>query len=174
MNTLLRVAVVMSCVLVSKAAGATIPRSVIGSGATIASGSGRLLRGTVGQPVVGASSAPAHAATHGFWTFRAPTTTAVDASAPPSVIEFGAPSPNPSHGALAFTVGLPKAATVSLLVADVRGRVVSPPTSIALGAGRHRVAFDATGGAGIAAGVYFARLVVDGRVEGVQRFVRVR
>jgi hypothetical protein len=96
----------------------------------------------------------------------------VDAPAAPSAIEFGAPSPNPSHGGLAFTVGLPKAAMVSLLVADVRGRVVSPPTLIALGVGRHRVAFDPAGD--VAAGVYFARLVVDGRVEGVQRFVRVR
>ncbi|MEP7027042.1 MAG: hypothetical protein ABI960_00465 [Candidatus Eisenbacteria bacterium] len=94
--------------------------------------------------------------------------------APPSAIEFGAPSPNPSHGELAFVVGLPQAARVSLLVADVRGRVVSPPTSWSLGAGRHRVAFDPAGNAGIAAGIYFARLIVDGRVEGLQRFVRVR
>lgn len=174
----LAVGVTLSGVLAGEAPGATIPRSVIGSGATTTTGSGRLLRGTVGQPVVGASSAPVHAALHGFWTFNAPTTTSVDppggALAPPSAIEFGAPSPNPSHGALAFVVGLPKAATVSLLVADVRGRVVSPPTSWALDAGRHRVAFDPAGDARIASGIYFARLIVDGRVEGMQRFVRVR
>ncbi len=174
----LAVGVTLSGVLAAEAPGATIPRSVIGSGATTATGSGRLLRGTVGQPVVGASASPAHAAAHGFWTFRAPGTTSVDPPggvlAPPSTIEFGAPSPNPSHGALAFVVGLPQAATVSLLVADVRGRVVSPPTSWSLGAGRHRVAFDPAGDAGIASGIYFARLIVNGRVEGLQRFVRVR
>jgi hypothetical protein len=92
----------------------------------------------------------------------------------PSAIEFGAPSPNPSHRSLAFMVGLPKAGTVSLVVADVRGRVVAPPTCSALGAGRHLVAFDPTGDARIASGIYFARLIVDGRVEGLQRFVRVR
>jgi hypothetical protein len=165
-----RLSVLVTLVLAVEATGATIPRSVIGSGATTAAGSGRVLRGTVGQPVVGASASPARAATHGFWAFGAPTTTAVDLSGSVSTIEFGAPTPNPSHGALAFVIGLPKAATVSLLVADVRGRVVSAPTSRALGAGRHRVAFDPAADAGI----YFARLVVDGRVVGVQRFVRVR
>jgi hypothetical protein len=171
-------AITLGGAVAADASGATIPRSVIGSGATTATGSGRVLQGTVGQPVVGGSASPARAAAHGFWTFGPPTTTSVDPSggglASPSVIEFGTPTPNPSHGALAFVVGLPRAATVSLLVADVRGRVVSPPTSQALDAGRHRVGFDPAGDARIASGIYFARLIVDGRVEGVQRFVRIR
>ena len=174
----LAVALALSGALATASQGATIPHSVIGSGATDATGSDRRLQGTVGQTAVGSSTGPSHASAHGFWTFGPPATTAVDPRegdlSSPTTIEFSAPTPNPSHGALAFTIGLPQAATVSLQVADVRGRLVAPPTSWSLTAGRHRIAFDPARNAEVVAGIYFARLVVDGQMEGVRRFVRVR
>jgi hypothetical protein len=174
----LALVLVLGSAMAVDAPAATVSRSVIGSGATDATSAGRRLQGTVGQTAVGSSAAATLAAAHGFWTFGVPRTTAVDPRgetlSPPGVIEFGPPSPNPSSGELAFTVGLPHAATASILVSDVRGRAVSPAASWALAAGRHRVVFDPARDATVPAGIYFARLVVDGRVEGVQRFVRMR
>ncbi len=170
--------VTLSGAAAAEAPGATITRAVIASGATTVTGSGRLLMGTVGQAVIGASAAPAHAAAHGFWTFRAPEATAVDPPGgvltPPTAIEFAAPTPNPSHGALAFVVGLPRPAVVSLLVLDLQGRAVSTDAARSLAAGRHRLVFDPASEARVASGIYFARLLVDGHVEGVQKFVRIR
>jgi hypothetical protein len=174
----LALAITLSGVVAAEAPGATASRSVVGSGATTASGGGRRLLGTAGQAVVGASAAPAHAASHGFWTFWAPQTASVDppgnALPPPFAIEFGAPTPNPSRGELAFAVGLPHPATVALLVLDVQGRTVSSTATRPLAMGRHRLVFNPAGDAPIAPGIYFARLLVDGHVEAMQRFVRVR
>lgn len=162
----------------AEARGATVARSVVGSGATTASGSGRWLLGTAGQTVVGASAAPTYAASHGFWAFWAPQTASVDSPGstlpPPIAVEFGAPTPNPSRGELTFAVGLPRPATVALLVLDVQGRTVSPAAPRPLAAGRHRLVFHPAHDAPIAPGIYFARLIVDGHALGMRRLVRVR
>jgi hypothetical protein len=172
----LAIAIALS-VVATESPGDTVPRSVLGSGATTATGSGRQLQGTAGQVAVGASGANALSISHGFWAIGTPQVVAVDPAVgalPPSGIEFGAPTPNPSRGALAFTVGLPHAARVALLLVDVQGRAVAPADSRLLTAGRHRLVFDPARGADLASGIYFARLSVNGRVEATRRFVRVR
>lgn len=174
----LGVVIALSGTPAAEVVGATVSRSVVGSGATLATGSSRRLLGTTGQAVVGSSAAPAHAASHGFWAFRALRTASVDppggALPPPSAIELGTPTPNPSRGPLAFAVGLPHPATVALLVLDVQGRTVSIAAARPLAAGRHALVFDPARDVPSAPGIYFARLIVDGKVEATRRFVRVR
>ena len=161
-----------------RAAGELVPRSVMSSGATSASGVGMQLAGTVGQLVVGTSAAPGLAAGHGFWSFIAPPVLAIDpTSGPrqlPAAVEFGAPMPNPSRGTVAFDLGLPRAARVELRVVDLQGRAVAAPAMRSLAAGRHRLVLTTAGDAAMGPGVYFTRLLVDGQVSGIQRFVRIR
>ncbi len=85
-------------------------------------------------------------------------------------------SPNPSRGGTRLTFTLPAAASVSLDVLDVQGRVVRALERGERAAGTHVVAWDgrrADGGAA-AAGVYFARLALDGGAPRTLRLVLER
>ena len=62
LHALLATACVLSVASAYHATGELIPRSVVSSGATNSAGGGRLLRGTLGQPVVGLSQSPTHIA----------------------------------------------------------------------------------------------------------------
>lgn len=82
-----------------------------------------------------------------------------------SAISFASPAPSPAIGPVRLGYALPRAARVSLAIHDAAGRVVrwviaEHPAS----AGRHETIWDGRGDAGepLAAGVYVARLVVDG------------
>ena len=85
-------------------------------------------------------------------------------------VQFEAPRPNPARGRTSLAFSLPKDTTVDLAVYDVAGRRVATLAEGAHAAGRHEVAFDASG---VAAGVYWARLVAPG-VHESQRIVLVR
>ena len=91
---------------------------------------------------------------------------ALAASAPlpgatlPSRVALSAARPNPFAGSTSFSVGLPQDANVDLAVLDVAGRRVATLDHGRLTAGVHDYAWD---GSGARAGVYFVRLVVDGR-----------
>lgn len=85
---------------------------------------------------------------------------------------FGPATPNPSVGVVMFRVDLPRAATVRIAVMDVAGRLVGEIRE-SREAGRHQMTWRGRGRAG-AAGVYFARLEVDGRAVGVRRLVVLR
>ncbi len=173
-RALVALACLLAAISVAHAAGELIPRSVVGSGATGATGNGLLLRGTLAQPAVGTSQSATLIARHGFWSYAAAAVLAVDSSVgPPSSLEFSA-SPNPSRGALTFDLGLPRAAAVELSILDVQGRAVVPRASRVLAAGRHRLAFDRSSDTALGPGIYFARLVVDGKPATTRRFVRVR
>lgn len=74
---------------------------------------------------------------------------------------------------MSFALALPKAAEVRLVIFDVRGRQVAEPVRDRLDPGRYRLQWDAPGGVREHAGVYFARLLIDGRVEGERRVVIV-
>jgi photosystem II stability/assembly factor-like uncharacterized protein len=69
--------------------------------------------------------------------------------------------PNPFNPATTIEFLLPEAAAVHLRVYDVLGRQVATVAEGARAAGTHRVTWDA---AGLAGGVYFGRLQVDGGV----------
>lgn len=157
---------------------------VVGQGATpaagIAAGSYRML-GTLGQPVVGVSGGTNDIVCHGYWCFGGARVVDVPPGGPggpgapaalPTKLEFGPAMPNPAREAVAFSLALPSAARVELSMHDVTGRLLDRGEPVDLAAGVHRVRW--TGGGRLAAGVYFARLRVDGRVVGERRVVVVR
>jgi plastocyanin len=69
------------------------------------------------------------------------------------------PAPNPTHGALAFAIGLPRAGNVSLSVLDLAGRRIAQLQDGALPAGEHSFRWDGRGADGRLAqsGRYFIR-----------------
>lgn len=171
-------------VLASRAEAFSLRGHVVGQGATpaagIAAGSYRML-GTLGQPVVGVSGGTNDIVCHGYWCFGGARVVDVPPGGPggpgtpaalPTKLEFGAPMPNPTRDAAAFSLALPAAARVELSVHDVTGRLLDRAEPVDLAAGVHRVRW--TGGGRLAAGLYFARLRVDGRVVGERRVVVVR
>jgi hypothetical protein len=125
--------------------------------------------GTAGQAAVGVSNGPAYILCHGFWCFGGSRVVAVDPGPPgippaslPVKLEFGPPVPNPARGEASFTLALPKAAEVRFEVFDVRGRQVGEPVTEHFDAGYHRVTWSPSDGGAARAGVYFARVWVDG------------
>ena len=86
------------------------------------------------------------------------------------------PTPNPSSGRAQFELILPAAGEVRLTLVDVTGRLIAVAHDGRLEAGRQRIVWDgrdAQGGA-LSAGIYYARLQVDGRVLGRRSLVVVR
>jgi outer membrane receptor protein involved in Fe transport len=83
-----------------------------------------------------------------------------------SDIAFLRPSPNPARGALKLRFTLSSAARVSLAIYEVTGRRVREVASGVQPAGQHAYVWDLRDQAGRAvhAGLYFARLEVEGRL----------
>jgi len=81
--------------------------------------------------------------------------------ATPGRVVLGAARPNPFTGTTRFTVSLPAGAELELSVHDVAGRRVATLAHGRFAAGERDFTWDATGARD---GVYFVRLVVDGRV----------
>ena len=151
---------------------------VLANGGNESSNASYSLLGTVGQPAVGGSFDAGFILCSGFWCFGGSRVVAVDPppiGPPPQVLptelSFSAPAPNPTRGPTRFALALPEAATVTFIVYDVAGRQVGEPVSRAMAAGYHQLFWE---GSTDHAGVYFARLVVDGRVCGERRIVLVR
>lgn len=82
---------------------------------------------------------------------------------PPAVsrIELGPARPNPFTSSTSFTVSLPAAAHVELTVHDLFGRRVATLLAGELPAGQRAATWNASGARD---GMYFARLVVNGKV----------
>ncbi len=79
----------------------------------------------------------------------------------PAAVRFTRPpAPNPARGGVAFTIGLPRAATVDIDVLDAAGARVAVIASAALGAGEHAFTWNGIHRAGRPAppGVYHVRL----------------
>ncbi len=91
---------------------------------------------------------------------------------PPSMWMLGAPQPNPTRGAIAWTLELAAPGTVRLDLHDVRGRHLRRLFAGELGAGRHVV--PTTLPAGLPVGAYFVRGTSHGRGEIVRRVALVR
>jgi hypothetical protein len=93
----------------------------------------------------------------------------------PTEIVFGRPNPNPSGGHLRFWVGLPESATLSLRIYDLSGRRIAQVDGW-YEPGWHALEWDGvrSSAAGLGSGVYFARLLVDGRPVGRRRVVLTR
>jgi len=91
-------------------------------------------------------------------------------------VELSAPRPNPARGYVTFGFHLPTKADVLLGVYDLTGRRIRTLLSGQRQAGSHAVTWDGSTDAGPTApsGVYFARLLVDGKRAGRQRVSIVR
>jgi hypothetical protein len=177
------IAIGMLILLASMPAEAYVLRGGVlasgGTGAAGVSGSGRILYGTIGQSAVGGSAGSGHGACLGYWCCGGARVIAVDDSQVsdlPRELSFARPLPNPTTGEVELLVALPQAAAVHLRVYDVLGREVRTLASGGLPAGYHRLRWDGRDARGAArrSGIYFARLVVDGRPFAVQRVVFVR
>lgn len=153
--------------------------SVLGNGGTSTSGGLFRLVGTAGQAHIGRSSGSPWVANHGYWGHGGPGTVSVDPPNPgtrddlPTTLEFGPATPNPARANVGFALALPMASDVKLVVFDLQGRKVSELASELLDPGRYRLEWGPRGGAGIRSGMYFARLLIDGRSRGERRFVLI-
>jgi hypothetical protein len=154
--------------------------SVLGNGAIpstqIQAGPHRLF-GTAGQAIVGVSEDALYLLCHGYWCTGAASVVGVDPPPTPGAdlpreLSFGVPAPNPSAGAVTFALGLPRAGRVDLTVYDVQGRTIGQPVARRLDPGRHALRWAPSGAT--PAGVYFARLSVDGRFVAQRRVVVLR
>ena len=85
-------------------------------------------------------------------------------------------APNPFVDQTTFAWSQPRAGWASLRVYDVSGRLVATPVLGSFAAGRHQVAWRAadSNGGELRAGVYIARLVVNGEPSRARRIVVVR
>ena len=149
---------------------------VIGNGGNVSGNGTHVLYGTAGQAVVGISDNAANILCHGFWCFGG--VRVVEVEEPPGLVlpdrlAFGPPAPNPARGAVTFELALPEAAGIDLAIFDVQGREVGRMRGGRLDAGYHQLRWDARAEAP-GAGVYFARLRVDGRLIGQRRIVLVQ
>ena len=158
---------------------------VIGNGATPSAGiagSSRKIYGTAGQAAVGKSAGSARDLCHCYWCWGGTTVVSVDPPSDeteaslPKTLAFGAPRPNPVQDAARFAVDLPRAARMDLRVVDVQGRLVRVIESGPREAGFHGIAWDGRdeSGARVGAGVYYARLTVEGVAIGTRRVVMRR
>jgi len=99
----------------------------------------------------------------------------VEDGAAPGELEFAAAWPNPSGASVALRFALPRAAHARLVVFDLAGRRARTLWDGPLEAGAHDMAWDGRDerGAGVPAGLYWARLEAGGRSL-TRRLVRVR
>jgi len=79
---------------------------------------------------------------------------------------LGRAAPNPARNDVSIGFGLPRPASVRLVVLDAAGRAVRVLADGRYTAGDHRVRWDGrgVGGKAVASGVYFYRMSVEGRV----------
>jgi hypothetical protein len=90
---------------------------------------------------------------------------AVDDQSLPKTLEFLAPAPNPMVSNTRLEFAMPQAGHARLALFDLEGRQVRSLVDANVDAGRHSLSWDARsdGGALVGAGLYWARLEVDGR-----------
>ncbi len=92
-------------------------------------------------------------------------TVGVDGVAPVREVSFARPAPNPAREGVSLAFALPREARVELAVFDPAGRRVRTLVAGVRAAGEHAPRWDLSDDAGraVGAGLYFARLEVEGR-----------
>lgn len=90
---------------------------------------------------------------------------------PIAEVSFAQPAPNPASGLITFSFQLPQAANVQVTVHDIAGRRIRRLADGQWPAGIHSLTWNGLSDAGQAVqpGVYFSKLVVDGRNVGQRR-----
>jgi hypothetical protein len=139
-----------------------ITESVIASGGTDAAGGSYQLLGTVGQPVIGVTEGGSYRNEIGFWYMPGWVLTGVAEDELPLRTQFGQNFPNPFNPVTTIGYSLATPAHVSIKVYDVSGREVRTLVDADMEPGRYSETLDA---AGLAGGVYFARMVADEYTE---------
>lgn len=154
-------------------ADANVPRSVVGNGGTVATGTGRMLKGTVGQTAVGRALGTGRVLNAGFWQAKMLPTVGVEPDAIPLTLSFAAPQPNPATSGVRLSVALPAAARVRLDVFDAAGRHVRVLARQSFEPGVHAWTWDLRSDAGdrVPTGIFFTRLRVNDRIVGSRRIV---
>ena len=148
--------------VVPAAAQYQINESVIGSGGTNATGGSYQMLGAIGQPVIGVTAGPSHTNEIGFWYMPGWILTGVAADELPLRTYFGQNFPNPFNPVTTIGYALATPAHVTIKVYDVSGREVRTLVDADMEPGRYRETLDA---AGLAGGVYFARMTADDYTE---------
>jgi len=154
-------------------ANANVPRSVAGNGGTVATGTGRMLKGTVGQAALGRGLGVGRTLQSGFWHTKMLATVGVEPDAIPLTLSFLAPQPNPTTGGVRLSVVLPSAARVRLDVFDAAGRHVKAVARQSCDPGVHAWTWDLTSDAGdrVPTGIFFTQLRVNDRFVTSRRMV---
>jgi len=141
-----------------------VPRSVLGNGGGLLTGTNNRLAGTLGQPLTGIASNPGNTLTSGFWQMTA--NAATDFEEVPNNLKTGfrldQNFPNPFNHKTTIGFELPRRSSVVLKLFDLHGREVATMVDAELPPGEHRVEFNATG---ISGGIYFYRLETVGFVQ---------
>ena len=90
----------------------------------------------------------------------------------PVRLELGPVIPNPSSGTVSFALALPSPASVRVSVIDVAGRIVHESIE-SRAAGHYVLSWSGrdVGGVRVLPGIYFVRVLVDGRPLGTRRWV---
>lgn len=134
--------------------------SVVGSGATLASGGSTVLQATLGQAVIGRSTSAGATAHHGFWYMRPEAGVSIverqlDAAVGAAIAITGV-VPNPCSAATTIHISLAERADVSLGLYDRLGRRALTLIDGVRAAGTHSLELDMSG---LASGSYVLRLV---------------
>jgi hypothetical protein len=79
--------------------------------------------------------------------------------------------PNPFNPTTTIEFSIPKSGFVNLKIYDIAGREVSNAINMQLNAGKVKYTFD---GAGFASGVYFYKLIVDGKQVDTKKMVLLK
>jgi hypothetical protein len=157
-------AVVLVALFAAVQAGAQyqITESVIGSGGTNASGGSYQLLGTIGQAAIGVAAGGSYENQIGFWYMPGWVLTGIEDGEQPLRTFFGQNFPNPFNPVTTLSYGLETAQHVTITIYDVSGREVRTLVDSDMEPGRYQATLDA---AGLAGGVYFARMVAGDYVE---------
>jgi FlgD Ig-like domain len=124
-----------------------------------------VLRGSIGQPDAGRSSAGSLELNGGFWSGQSrDRLVAVDERPVVLDVQLNPPVPNPFNPQTTVSCDLANATYVRLEIHDVRGRHVRQLADKMFPAGRHEFKWNGTTDAGrqVASGVYFVTLLSDG------------
>jgi hypothetical protein len=147
----------------------------VGGGGGSAAGAGLSLSGAIGQPAIGFTTDGTNGVCAGFWCNGGLAVVAVGpgpgGSGAPLLFAFGPAVPNPTGGETTFALALPRRSVVRLEAYSVAGRRLDTGLGGPMDPGRYTLHWNA---AHTPAGVYFARLVVDGQVRARRQIVVVR
>ena len=141
-----------------------VPHTVFGMGGPRLSDSSYRVIGTVGEPVIGATSSSSYISEVGFSSLARHLITSTEDSPDnlPTKYRLQQNYPNPFNPTTKMRYELPKRSNVSLKIYDILGRQVAVLVDEEKAAGRYEVRWDA---GGIASGVYFYRIRTGNFVE---------